>query len=139
MSERLRNGGNRMGEHIFDMDANIVFDRATSGLKLRFHKTDEMCPRCQRDLEVYYCEKRTYAVRCKHCYMVTLVKASNPSEAAEKVGLHVTLERHGRWIDRDGKTWCDKCGASNKAYKPPFCPHCGARMDAKDTNVPTTK
>lgn len=35
---------------------------------------------------------------------------------------------HAYWIDRDGKTWCSKCGASNKAYKPPFCPHCGARM-----------
>lgn len=33
------------------------------------------------------------------------------------------------WIDRDGKTWCSRCGASNKQYKPPYCPHCGARMD----------
>jgi hypothetical protein len=39
--------------------------------------------------------------------------------------------RHGRWIERDGKTWCSLCGASNKAYKPPFCPHCGAHMSAK--------
>lgn len=36
---------------------------------------------------------------------------------------------HAYWIDRDGKTWCSGCGASNKAYKPPFCPHCGAKMD----------
>lgn len=36
---------------------------------------------------------------------------------------------HGEWIDRDGKTWCSKCDASNKQYKPPYCPHCGARMD----------
>ena len=49
-------------------------------------------------------------------------------EAAEAVDA-APAEAHGRWIDRDGKTWCDKCGASNKAYKPPFCPHCGARMD----------
>ena len=38
---------------------------------------------------------------------------------------------HAHWIDRDGKTWCSKCDASNKAYKPPFCPHCGAKMDEK--------
>ena len=37
--------------------------------------------------------------------------------------------RHGRWIDRDGKTWCSLCDMSNKAYKPPYCPHCGAKMD----------
>lgn len=36
---------------------------------------------------------------------------------------------HGEWIDRDGKTWCSNCDASNKQYKPPYCPHCGARMD----------
>ena len=36
--------------------------------------------------------------------------------------------KQGKWIDRDGKTWCSLCGASNKQYKPPFCPHCGAKM-----------
>ena len=36
---------------------------------------------------------------------------------------------HGEWIDRDGKTWCSVCHASNKQYKPPYCPHCGAKMD----------
>lgn len=38
---------------------------------------------------------------------------------------------HGRWIDRDGKTWCSVCDVSNKQYKPPYCPHCGAKMDLK--------
>ena len=42
---------------------------------------------------------------------------------------------HARWIDRDGKTWCTACGRSNKAYKPPFCPHCGARMDKEAVNA----
>lgn len=36
---------------------------------------------------------------------------------------------HAHWIDRDEKTWCSNCDASNKQYKPPYCPHCGARMD----------
>jgi hypothetical protein len=40
--------------------------------------------------------------------------------------------KHGGWIDRDGKTWCSLCHASNKQYKPPFCPHCGAMMDGKE-------
>ena len=37
-------------------------------------------------------------------------------------------QSEGEWIDRDGKTWCSLCQASNKQYKPPFCPHCGAKM-----------
>lgn len=36
---------------------------------------------------------------------------------------------HAHWIDRDEKTWCSNCDASNKQYKPPYCPHCGAKMD----------
>jgi uncharacterized paraquat-inducible protein A len=40
---------------------------------------------------------------------------------------------HGEWIDRDGKTWCSNCDASNKQYKPPYCPHCGAKMDGGKT------
>lgn len=40
--------------------------------------------------------------------------------------------KNGRWIEHDKKTWCTLCGKSNKDYKPPFCPHCGARMDGKD-------
>lgn len=37
--------------------------------------------------------------------------------------------RHAHWIDRDEKTWCSRCDTSNKQYKPPYCPHCGAKMD----------
>lgn len=41
--------------------------------------------------------------------------------------------RHGYWIDKDDKTWCSLCQVSNKQYKPPYCPHCGAFMDGKVT------
>lgn len=44
---------------------------------------------------------------------------------AEK-GYHKQSE--AEWVDRQEKTWCSLCGASNKRYKPPFCPHCGAKM-----------
>jgi uncharacterized paraquat-inducible protein A len=37
--------------------------------------------------------------------------------------------RHGQWEEHDDKTWCSECNQSNKAYKPPYCPHCGAKMD----------
>jgi hypothetical protein len=42
--------------------------------------------------------------------------------------------QHGRWEKRDGKTWCSLCGASNKAYEPPYCPHCGVKMDGGVSN-----
>lgn len=41
---------------------------------------------------------------------------------------------HGEWVDRDGKTWCSLCDASNKQYKPPYCPCCGAKMDGGKSN-----
>ena len=41
--------------------------------------------------------------------------------------------RHGKWNLHDGKTWCSVCGKSNKAYNPPYCPHCGAKMDLEES------
>ena len=26
------------------------------------------------------------------------------------------------------KAYCTKCGKPNKQYRPPYCPHCGAKM-----------
>lgn len=56
--------------------------------------------------------------------------------ACEQIKIMPTIEvepvKNGRWIEHDKKTWCTLCGKSNKDYKPPFCPHCGARMDGKD-------
>lgn len=125
----------------FDLRVNAVFDRAISGRDLRFRETDEMCPRCQRDLEVYYCENHTYIVRCKHCHIITIVSAKNPDEAAAKVGLHVKLVRYGRWLEANplfkGIYQCSACGnyvtMSNGSLvdgrKDYYCCHCGAEMD----------
>ena len=53
-----------------------------------------------------------------------IIKALKEAPAADVVEVV-----HAHWIDRDEKTWCSRCDASNKQYKPPYCPHCGARMD----------
>lgn len=29
------------------------------------------------------------------------------------------------------KAFCTRCGKSNKQYRPPYCPHCGAKMDGE--------
>ena len=43
---------------------------------------------------------------------------------------------HAKWIKHyikignfDWKYKCSKCGKLNKQYSPPYCPHCGAKMD----------
>lgn len=121
-----------------DISANAVLDSATRKDGPLFRETDEMCPRCQRDLEVYYCENRTYIVRCKHCHIVTLVSARNPYEAAAKVGLHAKPVRHGRWKSASAweglPTWmCSVCDTGfGKKWK--FCPSCGAKMDGDESD-----
>lgn len=47
--------------------------------------------------------------------------------------------RHGRWEMRptgmetdtgpEYKAYCTVCNEPNKQYQPPYCPHCGAKMD----------
>ena len=41
--------------------------------------------------------------------------------------------RHGRWIEREYKSWCSECSQSNKDDRPPYCPHCGAKMKGEQT------
>lgn len=48
---------------------------------------------------------------------------------------------HGRWEMRptgmatdtgpEYKAYCTICNEPNKQYRPPFCPHCGAKMDGE--------
>lgn len=33
------------------------------------------------------------------------------------------------------KAFCSHCNKSNKQYTPPYCPHCGAKMDEEGENV----
>lgn len=44
------------------------------------------CRNCGTRLKTYYAELRLYAVRCGYCETITLVRASNPTEAARYVG-----------------------------------------------------
>lgn len=51
---------------------------------------------------------------------------------------------HGRWEMRptgmatdtgpEYKAYCTVCNEPNKQYQPPFCPHCGAKMDGGADN-----
>lgn len=51
---------------------------------------------------------------------------------------------HGRWETRptgmatdtgpEYKAHCTVCNEPNKQYQPPFCPHCGAKMDGGGGN-----
>lgn len=44
---------------------------------------------------------------------------------------------HSFWFNASGWLLCDNCGGRNTGWKPtPFCPYCGAKMDAlKDAEI----
>ena len=85
-----------------DNAANEVIRAAE---ECRFRETVYMCPRCQGNLEAYYCENRTYAVRCAHCKTITLVVADSPARAASMAGLSTQpRDINAAWIRR---TQCD--------------------------------
>ena len=44
----------------------------------------------------------------------------------------VTPVRHGRWIDSSNGWMCSVC-ERDSTYDTPYCPHCGALMDEKET------
>lgn len=87
---------------LLDKAANLVMNEViTKRGAYVFRETDEMCPVCQHDLEIYYCENQTYMLRCSLCDFVVITRAGSPREAAEKVGLNVKPVKHGRWYDTD--------------------------------------
>lgn len=59
------------------------------------------------------------------------------NRAVEANTADVAEVKHGKWreklIESNGvaeiKSVCSLCGKTNKRYMPPFCPHCGAKMD----------
>lgn len=48
--------------------------------------------------------------------------------------------RHGEWIDLNITEWqCSECNYRVERWNnTPYCPKCGAKMDGKDIDVPTT-
>lgn len=52
---------------------------------------------------------------------------------AEAPAADVTPVVHEHWIDTDNyyRRWkCSACSGHTKEARPPFCPFCGAKMDA---------
>lgn len=73
------------------------------------------CPRCGAELETAYHEDRLYSVKCPRCETVTIVKARNPYEAEEKVGI----------VARPAEEWHEDHGPalwwSFPIEEPPYC------------------
>lgn len=53
------------------------------------------CPRCGTALLTAYHEEKLYSVHCPACSIVSLVKARNPYEAEQQVGLLPNREYPG--------------------------------------------
>lgn len=113
----------------------------------------KMCETCG------YCERFEKAMRTTHPDFVT-DKCNNYKFLAEQPAVEAESVRHGRWVetepDEDDRKIgiefsikCSKCHNENSHldfnevheitgktfWKSRFCPNCGARMDATDTNV----
>lgn len=73
-------------------------------------------------------------VRCRACGTGDAIDMIEDTTAAD-----VAPVVHGRWEMRptgmatdtvpEYKAYCTACNEPNKQYRPPFCPHCGAKMD----------
>ena len=119
--------------------AAVMMDCIQERRKHLFRETDEMCPVCQHDLEIRYCENANYMLRCSTCDFVAITTATCPEEAARKIGLNVKPVRHGRWYDTDRISThknpvyqCSVCMNEVedhyiKHHK--YCLHCGSKMD----------
>ncbi len=85
---------------------------------------------------VEYCEKHC---RCSNEYCD---RQSCPIWKAPAADVAPVV--HGRWEMRptgmatdtgpEYKAYCTACNEPNKQYHPPFCPHCGAKMDGGANN-----
>ena len=75
--------------------------------------------------------ERTIELRA-HNYGITVANKCNFKEFVRIApSVDAAPIVHAHWIERCEKTWCSACATSNKSYKPPYCPHCGARMDER--------
>lgn len=84
-----------------DEAANCVAELTRNNqTKALFRLSLATCRACRNLLEVYYCEERTYAVRCVHCETVTIIKAACFEEAAARVGV-IAIPLDG-WTEDDG-------------------------------------
>lgn len=83
-----------------------------------------------------YIERSAAIEAAKHAW----AKGLEPSQYIEALpAADVVPVVHGRWEMRptgmatdtgpEYKAYCTVCNEPNKQYQPPFCPHCGAKMD----------
>lgn len=75
------------------------------------------------------CDAKTICSGLRLCAQCAAAEAIQLAAMCKKLGeFEDNKPMCAHWDDIDGKTWCSRCGASNKAYKSPYCPHCGAKM-----------
>lgn len=85
-----------------------------------------------------YIERSAAIEAAKHAW----AKGLEPSQYIEILpAADVAPVVHGRWEMRptgmatdtgpEYKAYCTVCNEPNKQYQPPFCPHCGAKIDGE--------
>ena len=88
-----------------------------------------------------YIERSAAIEAAKHAW----AKGLEPSQYIEDLpAADVVPVVHGRWEMRptgmvtdtgpEYKAYCTVCNEPNKQYQPPFCPHCGVKMDGGEVH-----
>lgn len=79
-------------------------------------------------IEQTYCPKCSTDDYCRACWADDMRCEIEDAPAAD-----VAPVVHAKWIMKDVsgeiKAVCTHCGKPNKQYQPPYCPHCGAKME----------
>lgn len=52
-------------------------------------------------------------------------------ELAPVIHAHWEMRPSGENVSGEMKAYCSNCDKPNKQYKPPYCPHCGAKMEGE--------
>lgn len=84
-------------------------------------------------IEQTYCPKCSTDDYCRACWVDDMRCEIEDAPAAD-----VAPVVHAKWIMKDVsgeiKAVCTHCGKPNKQYQPPYCPHCGAKMDEEEND-----
>lgn len=87
-----------------------------------------------KQIENWYCVRtkcdNDRGLRCRACWVDDAIGEIEDAPAAD-----VASVVHAEWVMKDVsgemKAVCTHCGKPNKQYTPPYCPHCGAKMEEK--------
>lgn len=148
------------GDEIYKRDVEAL-DAAIEALeRIRWRKVGDRPPEDGVDAASRTAEKeKMMAEYIERQAVIDLLKGAGEESGSPVVDIELMIEAvqddisaadaapiiHAKWEMRrvyvngcegsgEEKAFCSHCNKSNKQYTPPYCPHCGAKMDEEDEN-----